>query len=72
MVTKNPRVNVTFEENTLTMLSSMAKADHKSVSGLVKELTLEALKRREDCLLSRLAEKRDKGTMQTVSHDDAW
>ncbi len=72
MVTKNPRVNVTFEEQTLGMLGSMAKADRKSVSGLVKELTLEALERREDYLLSRLAERRDKSILHTVSHDDVW
>lgn len=72
MVTKNPRVNVTFEEQTLGMLGSMAKADQKSVSGLVKELTLEALERREDYMLSRLAERRDKITVHTVSHDVAW
>lgn len=72
MVTKNPRVNVTFEEQTLGVLGSMAKADHKSVSSLVKELTLEALERREDYLLSRLAERRDKVTVHTVSHEDVW
>lgn len=72
MPTKNPRVNVTFEENTVKFLSSLAKEEHKSLSTIVKELALESLERREDKYLSKLALTLDKHGVKTYSHSDAW
>lgn len=46
--------------------------EHKSVSGLAKELILEALDRREDRVLAALAEVRDSRSSKKVTHDDAW
>jgi hypothetical protein len=72
MPTKNPRVNVTFEESTVKFLSLLAKQEHKSLSGIVKELALEALERREDQHLSNLADDLDEANTKTYSHLEAW
>ncbi len=72
MATKNPRINVTFEEATASLLSDVAKQEHKSVASLVRELALEALEMREDFYLSKLAEKLDIEGAKTYSHDDVW
>lgn len=72
MPTKNPRVNITFEAQWLAVLSEMAASEGKSVSGLAKELVLEALDRREDMALSAIAKKRDTKGSKFVSHKDAW
>ncbi len=72
MPTKNPRVNITFEPSTVAILLSLAKQEHMSLSNLTKELVLEALDRREDRVLSAIAEARDCKSVKTISHDDAW
>lgn len=72
MHSKNPRLNVTVEPATALILGKLAKQERKSVSGMAKELILEALERREDQALSELAESRDKGQKKTVKHKDAW
>ncbi len=72
MSTKNPRINVTFEEVTVGLLAQLAHQEHKSVSRLVRELALEALEMREDLYLSKVASELDKEGVQIVSHDDAW
>ncbi len=72
MVARNPRINATFEPETAAILTDMAHQEHKSVSGIVKELTLEALELREDLYLSRLAAKLDQEGLKTISHEDAW
>jgi len=72
MTTKNPRINVTFEETTAGFLSMLARQEHKSVASLVRELTLESLERREDFYLSKLAEKIDIKGAKTYSHEEAW
>ena len=72
MPTKNPRINITFEEATVTILSELAKSEQRSVASLAKELVLEALDRREDMALSVIAKKRDVPKAKRVKHDDAW
>ena len=72
MATKKPRINVTFEKDTVIVLISIAKKEHKSVSSLAKELIMEALERREDKVLSDLVKSRDVKKAKTVEHDDAW
>jgi predicted DNA-binding protein len=66
------KINVTFEEYTIGMLSGLAYKEHKSVASLVRELVLEALEMREDFYLSKDAEKLDKNGAKTYSHDEAW
>lgn len=72
MPTKNPRVNITFEKASATLLSELARSEQRSVSSLAKELVLEALERREDMALSAIAKKRDVPKAKRVKHDDAW
>jgi len=72
MVSKNPRVNVTFEPIISTLLSNLADQENKSLSSLVRELTLEALEMREDLFLSKVAKKLDKENAKTYSHEEAW
>ncbi len=69
---KNPRINVTFEETTADFLSYLAKQEHTSVAGLVRELTLDALEMREDLYLSKMAKNLDKKGAKTRGHDEAW
>ncbi len=72
MPTKNPRINITFEELTAKMLADLAQKERKSISSLAKELIIEALERREDVVLSRLAEVRDTINTKRLSHDEVW
>lgn len=72
MLTKNPRINVTFEENVAGMITHLAKLEHKSVSGIVRELALEALEMREDIYLSKVAQRLDKEGVKIYTHDEAW
>ncbi len=69
---KSPRINVTFEKSIATILTEIASDAHQSVSSLVRELTLEALERREDLALSQLADARFIPTSKRVKHEDAW
>jgi len=72
MSTKNPRINVTFEESTVKVLIRLAEGEDKSVASLVRELVLEALDRREDKTLSKIAEILDVESAKTHTHEDAW
>jgi hypothetical protein len=72
MQTKSPRINVTFEQVTAGLLAQLADQEHKSVAGLVRELTLEALEMREDLYLSKIAASLDQEGVKTYSHEDAW
>ena len=72
MLTKNPRINVTFEETTAGLLAHLAHQENKSVASLVRELTLHSLEMREDLYLSKVAEKLDKDGTKTYSHHEAW
>ena len=72
MKTKNPRINVTFEERTAGLLSHLAHEANQSVSSLVRNLTLEALEMREDLYLSKIAEQLDKEGAKTYDHISAW
>ncbi len=59
MSTKKPRVNITLDMYTVIVLNELATKEQKSVASLAKELILEALDRREDMVLSNLADRRD-------------
>lgn len=72
MPTKNPRFNVTFDPATAMVLASLAKREHKSMAHVTRELVQEALERREDMALSKIAEKRDTKKAKTVKHKDVW
>jgi hypothetical protein len=72
MPTKNPRINITVEESVACVLSSLAEHEQKSISSLAKELLLEALERREDMMLSAIAEIRDTTKTKRIKHADVW
>ena len=72
MPTSNSRINITFEKSTAGLLSYLAEQEHKSISSLVKEFILEALERREDKVLSAIAEIMDHARVKKVKHNDAW
>lgn len=72
MPTKNPRLNITLEPNIISALKGLARHENKQLATLAKELILEALDRREDRVLSSLAERRESTAEGTVSHEDAW
>jgi Family of unknown function (DUF6290) len=72
MPTKNPRINVTFEEKTAGLLAHLAHQEQQSVASLVRNLTMEALEMREDLYLSRIAEQLDQEGAKTHSHNQAW
>lgn len=72
MATKNPRINITFEEATAFLLVQLAKENNKSISSMAKELILEALDKREDMAFSSIAELRDIKGAKKVKHQDAW
>lgn len=65
---KNPQFNITFEAKTADILNSLAKQEDKTVSNLIKELILEALDRREDMILSVIAESRDTQHAKKIDH----
>jgi hypothetical protein len=69
---KNPRINITFEEATAGLLAYLAAQEHKSVPNLAKELIMEALERREDMVLSALAEVRERQGGKRMKHEDVW
>ncbi len=73
MTTKNPRINVTFEEEILQALTILAKKhNNKPIASLVRDLTIEALELHEDLALSKLATRLDKNNTKLYSHQDAW
>ncbi len=74
MATKKPRFNVTVEPHEEKFLASLAKKERKSVSALIRELALEALERREDKILSALADERlkEQESQKALSHEEIW
>jgi hypothetical protein len=72
MATKNPKINVTFEETTAVLLASLAASQEKSLSCLIRELALEALELREDFYLSKMALQIDNENTKLYGHLEAW
>jgi hypothetical protein len=64
--------HIQFSPEEAGLLAHMANMGKKSIDSLLQELTLEALERREDFYLSKLAEKLDQDDVKTYSHDEAW
>jgi predicted transcriptional regulator len=70
--TQKPRISLTLDPETASLLGAMAQLAHQSTSSLAKELILEALERREDVALATLADLRSIENGSTVKHNDAW
>jgi len=67
-----PRINITLESSIAVLLTQLASKEHKSISGLAKELILEAIELREDMLLSKIADELDVEDAKTIPHDEVW
>lgn len=66
--------HIKFSSEEAGLLAHMANMEKKSVDTLLQELTLEALEKREDFYLSKLADalyQEQKGE-ETYSHEEAW
>jgi uncharacterized protein (DUF1778 family) len=72
MATKNPRINVTFEESTANMITHIARKEKKPVARFVRDLALEALELREEFHLSKIAKGLDKPKAKKIKHEIAW
>ena len=73
MPTERPRIQVTLDEQSNGLLSTLAKQSHLSKSAIAADLIREALELREDMALSDVSNKRiaeDSG--KHYSHDKAW
>jgi predicted DNA-binding protein len=72
MSIKKPRINITCEQETILLLSELAKKQDRSTAGFAKELILKPLEMREDVSLSKLSQIRDLATSTRVTHSNAW
>ncbi len=73
MPTERPRVQVTLDNDTNSLLSMLADKYNKSVSATAADLIREALELNEDMYLSEMSNKRmaeDSG--EHFSHENAW
>ena len=75
MPTERPRIQVTLDDETSGLLSTLADKQNRSVSAIAADLIREALELNEDQYLSQIADQRYETTQQSgqwVSHEDAW
>jgi predicted DNA-binding protein len=72
MPTKLHRINLSVEQNLVDDLTFLAKTNQKTIAGFAKELIREALDRREDLYLSKLANEVDVDGAKTISHEEFW
>lgn len=76
MPTKNPRVNVTFNESDAEVMQLICKKKKITMSGLVRKVVEDWLEEYEDMLLARRAEQAEKeweeSGRKTVSFEEVW
>ena len=72
MSTANPRINVTFDAETVAIFTHLAHKGHTSLSNVVKQLALEALEIHEDYHLYKLVSKLDTPDAKFYSSEEAW
>lgn len=74
MSTKNPRVNVTLDEESYKTLTYMAKHEKVSLSQKVKECVFRTLEEVEDRRLSKIADERiaSLNKKETLQHKDIF
>ncbi len=70
MPTKNPRLNITLEEDTMLALTALAKKRKQAVANVARELIFEAMERSEDMALSAIAELRESKKSKRVKYED--
>jgi hypothetical protein len=66
--------HVQFSPEEAGLLAHMANMEKKPVDVLLQELTLEAMEKREDFYLSKLADSlyQEQEGQETYSHEEAW
>ncbi|MEQ1789971.1 MAG: hypothetical protein ABL857_05950 [Rickettsiales bacterium] len=72
MPTERPRIQVTLDTQTNSLLAAFAGVQERSISSTAADLIKEALELHEDVAFSKLADKRLKETKEWVSHEKAW
>jgi len=73
MATKNFKISIILEEETVGLLSILAKQENKSIASLAKELIIaSSVDRYEDMVLFAIAEDRDVKHAKIIDHEDAW
>lgn len=64
--------HIKFSPEEAGLFAHMANMEKKPTDDLLKELALEALEKREDLYLSKLADRLDQENTETYSHEEAW
>jgi len=74
MATKKPRVNVVLDRNTYKIIKDLSGSEDISMSSTMRDLIKEALELREDVVLAKFAEKREKtfSKSKALSHKEVW
>ncbi|MDX2073386.1 MAG: hypothetical protein SFX19_03360 [Alphaproteobacteria bacterium] len=72
MPTRNPRVNVTLDEQLHAMLAMFARAGRKTLSVAAKEMIEMGLELQEDKYFSALSERRMAKNRKLYSHEEVW
>ncbi|MEA3313263.1 MAG: antitoxin, RHH family protein [Caldisericota bacterium] len=74
MATKKPRVNVVLDKNIYNVIKSLSGSEDMSMSSTIRDLVKEALELREDIVLSKFAEEREKtfDKSKALSHKENW
>lgn len=72
MPSSNYRLSVVLDRELQKDLRMAAKKRGKSLSAAAAGLLRDALERDEDLFLARLAERREKTSKRTYSHEQAW
>ena len=76
MVPKKTRLSTMLQTLDARALNVLAKKHQTSISGIARELILDALDRHEDITFSRLSEERvtaaERKKQKMVRHADAW
>jgi predicted DNA-binding protein len=76
MPTKNPRVNVTFNQNDAEVMHIICKKKKISMSALVRKVMEHWLEEYEDFLFAKKAEDCEEKWMsdgcKTISHEELW
>lgn len=72
MKDKKTHINMSVDEETLSLLSHLATENKLSLTHVAQQLLEEAIEQREDDALVELAEKRLCETREVISHEEAW
>ncbi len=72
MATKNPRMNITLNDEQMGILSVLAKENEQSLSMALKDLVADALSHNEDARLVKLCDDIIAETTEWHSAEEVW